>query len=180
VNSVARPAYSDAGDEHDQDACALRAQPLVVTGELENQVVLSARIAALTEPLQSEVDRLRQVCAEAYHLAAVIGAPGRSCLSRPTNASDRNRPDALNRDRVKRQAPAQPSFQITFARKIVRASMTRFSYRGSQRRFSVVVRALLVYSEATARAVDANADLADVRHTRLCSDRTTHRVSALF
>jgi hypothetical protein len=63
-------------DENDQDAASLRPQKLVVIGVLEDQS-MKYRAAASAEALKHEVDRLRQVCAEAYHIASAAGGPGR-------------------------------------------------------------------------------------------------------
>ena len=63
-------------DEDNQDAASLRPQKLVAIGVLESQS-MKYRAVASAEALKPEVDRLRQVCAEAYHFAAAVGAPGR-------------------------------------------------------------------------------------------------------
>jgi len=61
-------------DEDDQDAASLRPQKLVATGMLESETI-TYRAVARAEALEREVDRLRQVCADAYHFAAATGAP---------------------------------------------------------------------------------------------------------
>jgi hypothetical protein len=61
-------------DEEDQGAASLRPQKLVVTGVLESQTT-TYRAIARAEALKREVDRLRQLCADAYHFAAATGAP---------------------------------------------------------------------------------------------------------
>ncbi len=64
-------------DEDDQAVATLRPQRLVVSGTLERADGAARRATAALDAMRREVDRLRRVCVEAYHLAAVVGAPTR-------------------------------------------------------------------------------------------------------
>ena len=66
-----------AFDEDDQQAATLRPQKLVVVGVLERRTPATNRAMAEDGRLRREVDRLRRVCAEAYQVAAIVGAPAR-------------------------------------------------------------------------------------------------------
>ena len=64
-------------DEDDQAVATLRPQKLVVTGTIESRAHAAKRAATAHDAQRREVNLLRRVCGEAYHFAAIVGAPPR-------------------------------------------------------------------------------------------------------